>query len=46
MYNTSTVVIISKPYTTATSYPRKLVQADIEVQQGILTEITFFAKAY
>ena len=45
MHNTSTV-LISKPYTTTSSYSRNLVQAGIEVQQGTLAEITFFAKAY
>ena len=45
MHNTSTV-LISKPYTTTSSYSRKLVQAGIEVHQGALAEITFFTKAY
>ena len=44
MHNTYTV-LISKPYTTTSSYSRNLVQAGIEVRPGVLAEITFFAKA-
>ena len=44
VHNTSNV-LISKPYTTTASYSSTLVQAGIEVRQGVLAKVTFFTKA-